>query len=95
MPLTNTTLYPNLVYVGKNAPYTYPDRNNMAVAVVDPNTGLVIVPFKIDASPLSKPMQFFISASHWLDAVDGPMQEHIERLADRACEILAMPGFPS
>jgi hypothetical protein len=42
--LTNTTAYPNLVYVGKNAPYTYPDRNNMAVAVVDPNTGLVVVP---------------------------------------------------
>jgi hypothetical protein len=32
------------IYVGKNAPYTYPDRNNMAVAVVDPNTGQVVVP---------------------------------------------------
>lgn len=34
----------NAVYVGKNAPYTYPDRNNAAVALVDPNTGQVIIP---------------------------------------------------
>ncbi len=32
------------IYVGKNAPYTYPDRNNMAVALVDPATGMVVVP---------------------------------------------------
>lgn len=32
------------VFVGKNAGYTYPDRNNAAVAVVNPNTGEVIVP---------------------------------------------------
>ncbi|MFO0846969.1 MAG: hypothetical protein U0871_00210 [Gemmataceae bacterium] len=31
-------------YVGKNAPYTYPDRNNLAVALVNPTTGQVIVP---------------------------------------------------
>lgn len=31
-------------FVGKNAGYTYPDRNNMAVAVANPNTGEVIVP---------------------------------------------------
>lgn len=32
------------VFVGKNANYTYPDRNNAYVAVTDPNTGRVIVP---------------------------------------------------
>lgn len=31
-------------FIGKNAGYTYPDRNNAYVAVQDPNTGRVIVP---------------------------------------------------
>jgi hypothetical protein len=31
-------------YVGRNAPYTYPDRNNISVAVLDPGTGLVVKP---------------------------------------------------
>ena len=30
-------------YVGKNAPYTYPDRNNMCVAVQDPTTGRIVL----------------------------------------------------
>ncbi len=30
-------------YVAKNAPYTYPDRNNMCVAVQDPNTGRIVL----------------------------------------------------
>ncbi len=29
-------------YVGRNAPYTYPDRNNVYVAVQDPQTGRII-----------------------------------------------------
>ncbi len=32
------------IYVGKNASYTYPDRNNLAVGVADPSTGQVVVP---------------------------------------------------
>ena len=31
-------------YVGRNAPYTYPDRNNLYCAVLDPNTGWVVKP---------------------------------------------------
>ncbi len=30
-------------YIGKNAPYTYPDRNNMSVAVQDPTTGRIVL----------------------------------------------------
>ncbi len=35
---------PTSAYVGKNAAYTYPDRNNAFLAVVNPNTGEVVVP---------------------------------------------------
>ncbi len=31
-------------YVGKNAPYTYPDRNNTLLAMQDPATGQIVVP---------------------------------------------------
>lgn len=41
---TDPKVAPTGIYVGKNAPYTYPDRNNVAVALVDPNTGQVIIP---------------------------------------------------
>lgn len=31
-------------YIGKNAAYTYPDRNNAFLAIVNPNTGEVVIP---------------------------------------------------
>jgi hypothetical protein len=40
----NLAADPNFVYIPKNAPYTYPDRNNALVGAVDPNTGRVFVP---------------------------------------------------
>lgn len=41
----NTTAGPTATttFVGRNAGYTYPDRNNMAVAVQDPTTGRIVV----------------------------------------------------
>jgi hypothetical protein len=35
---------PTTTYVGRNAPYTYPDRNNLYVAVQDPRTGRILRP---------------------------------------------------
>jgi formylglycine-generating enzyme required for sulfatase activity len=42
--------------------------------------GLPIVPLRLDDVALSKNMEYFISASHWLDAKHGPTAEHLERL---------------
>ncbi|QEL15437.1 hypothetical protein [Limnoglobus roseus] len=36
------TTVPATAYVGRNAPYTYPDRNNLYVAVQDPISGRII-----------------------------------------------------
>ncbi len=36
--------FPTKAYVARNAPYTYPDRLNVKVAMQDPNTGRILVP---------------------------------------------------
>jgi TIR domain len=41
---------------------------------------VIILPFRIEAAEMSKEMQYYISAAHWLDAIDGPMDQHIARL---------------
>lgn len=37
-------LPPTAVYVGKNAPYTYPDLNNVAIGMMDPASGRIVQP---------------------------------------------------
>lgn len=51
--------------------------------------GVPILPFRIENVPLSPSMEYFISAPHWLDAMTGPLAEHLERLAATAKVILA------
>lgn len=43
---------------------------------------LVIVPFKIDNSMPSGSMEYFLADMHWLDAIDGNMQEQIDKLTE-------------
>jgi hypothetical protein len=43
--------------------------------------GLTVVPLRIENTPPSKTMEYFISAPHWLDALTPPLDEHVERLA--------------
>ena len=43
--------------------------------------GLTVVPLRIEDTPPSKTMEYFISAPHWLDALTPPLDRHIERLA--------------
>ncbi len=43
---------------------------------------VIIIPFRIDDSPLSKTMEFIISVPHWLDAVTPPLENHIRELGD-------------
>lgn len=44
--------------------------------------GKAIIPFRIEDVPLAKDMELYISATHWLDALTPPMQNHLEHLAD-------------
>ena len=44
--------------------------------------GITIIPFRIEDVPLSKTMEYFISSTHWLDALSAPLEQHIAHLAD-------------
>jgi len=49
---------------------------------------LTIVPFRVADVPLSRSMEYFISSTHWFDALDGPPELHLERLSDVVCRLL-------
>ncbi len=51
--------------------------------------GLPIIPLRIEDVPLSKAMEYFISAPHWLDALTPPLEKHLQRLADTVAALLA------
>jgi tetratricopeptide (TPR) repeat protein len=42
--------------------------------------GHTIIPFRVEDIPPSKSLSYFISTSHWLDAISPPLERHIERL---------------
>ncbi len=43
--------------------------------------GLHVISFRIDDVPMSKSLEYFVSTSHWLDALTTPIKIHIEKLS--------------
>lgn len=58
-------------------------------------SGLPILPFKIEAVSLSKEMEYFISGRHWLDAVEPPVERHLEALVGSVEAILKLQPGPA
>jgi hypothetical protein len=50
--------------------------------------GMAVLPFRVEDIPLSKSLEYFLSSAHWLDAWDGPLKYHLERLANNAAQIV-------
>jgi hypothetical protein len=50
------------------------------------------IPFRIEDVPLSKTLEYFISTSHWFNALTRPIQPHVDRLADTITTLLARPS---
>jgi hypothetical protein len=46
------------------------------------NAELAIVPFRIHDVPLSRAMEYFISTTHWFDALSHPIEQHLPQLAE-------------
>jgi hypothetical protein len=54
--------------------------------------GRPVIPFRIEDIEPTKALEYFISASHWLDAFTPPVEQHLDRLADVVRSILDKSG---
>ena len=50
-----------------------------------------IFPFRIDASDPAPEMEYFISNTHWLDAITAPVEQHLEQLHSAVRAQLDLP----
>jgi hypothetical protein len=50
--------------------------------------GRWLIPIRIEDVAPRKSLEYFISTSHWLDALTPPMEQHFERLADAVRNLL-------
>ena len=46
------------------------------------NKGVAILPLRIEDTPLSKSLEYFLSTAHWLDAYSAPLRDYLDHLAD-------------
>ncbi len=53
------------------------------------HAGAAIIPFRIQDTPPSQSLEYFISTPHWLDALTPPLEQHVLRLAESIKSLLA------
>jgi len=53
------------------------------------NKRIPIISLRIEDIQLSKELEYFLSAAHWLDALTPPFQDHLDTLADRVATLLS------
>ena len=51
-----------------------------------------VLPVRIENVLPSKAMEYFISSHHWFDAIEPPLVQHMERLAQGVQALLSRPG---
>jgi len=56
--------------------------------------GVPIVPLRIEKAAPSKDLEYFISSTHWLDALEGPLEDHLKKLAETVAFLLASVAGP-
>lgn len=56
------------------------------------NAGKIVIPFRIEDLVPSKSLGYFLSVSHWLDAMTGPMEEHIDELSTNIKRLIEGKG---
>jgi hypothetical protein len=55
--------------------------------------GITIVPLRIEDVQPSGSMEYFLKAIHWLDALTGPLEEHLQVLAESVQRLLETPSL--
>lgn len=56
--------------------------------------GINIIPLRIEDTVPTKTLEYFISAPHWLDALNAPLEQHIAKLATSIKALLARHAPP-
>ncbi|MCU6500505.1 toll/interleukin-1 receptor domain-containing protein [Rugamonas sp. A1-17] len=59
------------------------------------NKGLMVLPFRIENVPLSKSLEYFISTQHWLDAITGDLEVHLDELCRCVAMLLGRLALPA
>lgn len=54
--------------------------------------GLLIVPIRVQDIEPSGSMEYFLSGSHWLDAISPPMEDHLHKLGNAIRVFLKLPA---
>jgi TolB-like protein/Tfp pilus assembly protein PilF len=64
------------------------NNSNQVIKEVDRavHHGLSIINFRLEDIPLSKPLEYYLSDVHWLDAFTPPMEQHIHQI----CSVVQM-----
>jgi len=51
----------------------------------------IIIPFRIDTCQLDDAVEYYLSATHWLDAISTPMDNHLKNLVNLVNRYLEKP----
>jgi tetratricopeptide (TPR) repeat protein len=54
--------------------------------------GIPIIPLRLENIPMSKSLEYFLSTSHWLDALTPPLEKHLQHLTKSVEALLKLGG---
>ena len=54
----------------------------------------VIIPFRVENVEMDKGLAYYLSKTHWLDALTKPLDQHIDRLAETIRKVSGIGGPP-
>jgi hypothetical protein len=57
--------------------------------------GLHVIPFRMEDVPMSPALEYFISSPHWLDALNPPMERHLDHLGRIIKAVLDAQSAPA
>ncbi|MEY2689903.1 MAG: hypothetical protein RL375_4103 [Pseudomonadota bacterium] len=56
------------------------------------SSGITIMPVRIEAAEMSPAFEYYVGSIHWLDAINPPLEEHIDKLAHDLRAVLSRRG---